>query len=149
MKTLDLHDLLQQKLDAFTNFLSATMALEELAGSDNDLKKMEPLINKRQGCINIIDRIDDEINSLRKENPAFVSTLAREERERIKIITGRLDETASEAARTNVKFKEMLQSQHDDIKNRLLKMRHIQHGIQGYAHKKRKLNGPRFLDIRL
>jgi t-SNARE complex subunit (syntaxin) len=149
MKTLDLHDLLQQKLNAFTEFLSATIALQELSGSENDLKRINSLINNRQDCINIIDRIDDEINRLRKENRAFISTLPREERERIKVIAEKLDDTTSKAAHVNSKLKKMIRFKHDDIKNQLLKMRHTWRGIQGYSGKGHKTHEPRFLDVRL
>ncbi|MBN2688597.1 MAG: hypothetical protein JXR85_10535 [Deltaproteobacteria bacterium] len=153
MKTLTLPDLLHYKLDAFTDFLSATTALRELSGSDPDseldLKRVENLINKRQVCIDVIDRIDKRINSLRAGRPDIAATLSSEQRERITAIAKKLDDTASEAARANRDFEKTLRSQHEDLKNLLLKMRHTQHGIQGYARKGVKMQTPRFMDVRL
>lgn len=149
MKPLDLHDLLAQKLEAFTSFLSATMSLQELSESENDLKGIESLLKTRQDSIETIDGIDKLINSIVKGSPDFVSTLPGKERKRIKAITEKLDDTASKAAQANRACIKMLRFKNDHIKKQLLKTRHMQHGIQGYARKGHKMHDPRFLDIRL
>lgn len=143
MKSCNLCDLLEQKLDAFSNFLSATMVLKELPGSKNDIEKIETFIDERQNCINMIDRIDCQINRIRKE----ITTLSYKTKEKIKTLATIVDDTAAKAVHINKEFEAMLQFHHDDIKNQLLKIRHSRDGVKEYVVRNYGGNQPRFLDV--
>jgi len=143
MKSRNLCDLLEQKLDAFNNFLSATMVLKELLESKNDIEKIETFIDERQNCINMIDSIDCQINRIRKE----ITTLSYKTKERIKTLATIVDDTAAKTVHINKEFETMLQFHHDDIKNQLLKIRHSRDGVKGYVVRNYGGNQPRFLDV--
>jgi chromosome segregation ATPase len=153
MTALDLPDLLHHKLNLCTDFLSATTALQELSAShpysELDPAGIEILINKRHDCIEAIDRINERINSLRAKGPDIVATLSPVQRERVTAIAKKISDTVSEASRANSDLEKTLRSQHEDLKYLLVKVRHTQHGIQGYARKGVKMQTPRFLDVRL
>ena len=103
MKTHEIHDLLEEKLDAFRDFLSATVALKDVPGSDNDsdMDKIQLLVDKRQNCITMIDSIDNRINSLSAERKALILTLHPEEKEKIKKTVKTIADIASRAVSLN------------------------------------------------
>lgn len=149
MNTGKLCDLLEQKLDVFKGFLSATMSLKELSESDSDMENIVLFIDKRQNCINTIDKIDREVNGIIKKRPPLISSLPGKDRESIKAFINAINDTASKAAHVNREIEMMLRLSHVDIKNRLKKAGHTRNGVKGYASKNYEKHVPRFLDVRL
>jgi vacuolar-type H+-ATPase subunit I/STV1 len=143
MKSCNLRNLLEQKLDVFRDFLSATMILKELTDSEDDMKKIELLIDKRRSCINKIDKIDNRINRTRKE----IITLPLETKKEITKIVTMIDDTAVKAVHTNKEFETMLRVHHNDIRNQMLKARHSRDGVKEYVRRTFERNQPRFLDV--
>ncbi|MCD6197550.1 MAG: hypothetical protein J7K15_03120 [Deltaproteobacteria bacterium] len=143
MKTDNLHDLLDQKLDAFRNFLSATITLKELTDSEDNMEKIELLVDKRRNCISRIDKIDNRINRIRKE----IMILPSETKKEITKIVTMIDDTAVKAVHINKEFETMLRVHYNDIKNQMLKIRHSRDGVKGYVLRTFEKNQPRFLDV--
>lgn len=141
-------DLLEQKLDAFRNFLSATASLQDVFDI-HDLKNIEALIEKRQDCVTTIDRIDARISEIRKNNLFPVSALPDESKIKIESTVKAIENTALKATHQNREVEMALQIHHDDIKNQLIKFCQSRDGIKkGYTPDIHKENKPRFLDIK-
>jgi len=150
MKTHEIHDLLEEKLDAFRDFLSATVALKDVPGSDNDsdMDKIQLLVDKRQNCITMIDSIDNRINSLSAERKALILTLHPEEKEKIKKTVKTIADIASRAVSLNLEFQSIFQFRYGRSRNRLIRLGHTRNGIQGYARSEHRTHDPRFLNVR-
>ena len=141
----DLCSLLEQKLNTFKDFLSATVLLKEAAVSE-DVEDIESLIEKRRSYIKAIDRIDCGIKKI--SGVRITSPLA-ETRKGIELLSKAIGNTAENAARLNREFETILKSKHGDLRKRISEMSRNQAGIKGYAGGKQRKEQPRFLDIRL
>jgi len=141
----DLRSLLEQKLNTFKDFLSATVLLKEAAVSE-DVENIESLIEKRRSYIKVIDRIDCGI---KKISGARMTLPSAETRKGIELLSTAIKNTAENAARLNGEFEIMLKSRHGDLRNRISEMSRNQAGIKGYAGGGQRKEQPRFLDIKL
>ena len=141
-------NLLDQKLDAFRNFLSATVSLQEMSDI-HDFEKIEALIEKRQDCVTTIDRIDTRISETKKDDLSSVSALPDKSKIKIEATVKAIEDTAVKAAHLNKELETMLQIHHGNIKNQLIKFSQSRDGIKkGYIPNIHKESKPRFLDIK-
>ena len=142
MQPYELLELLEEKLDIFKSFLSATTLLRD----DSDLqemKKIELLVTKRENCINVIDWIDGRINRIKNS----ISTLPGDVMEKIRLLTKAIDDTATEATHLNKEFETMLIRHRDDTKKQISKVSQNRNGVKGYAAMARGGNQPVFLNV--
>jgi len=147
MKTRKIHDLLEQKLNAFERFLSATTSLRDMPDFQNNREVIESLIDERQECIATIDRIDGRINKIRGKAPSPVSLLSNETREKTTRLATMIGDIATKAGQINGECEAVLTRWHDDTKNQMIHIRQSRNGIHGHAEKAYRVRQPRFLDI--
>jgi len=145
-KACALSDLLEGKLVAFKSFLSATVLLKDAADLQ-EMGKIQPLIAKRESCINVIKGIDSRINRIRNS----ISMLPGEAIEKIKTLKKAIDTIAAEAAHLNKEFETMLILHRDNTKKQLSNICQSRNGVKGYAAgyaaMARGGNQPKFLDV--
>jgi len=144
----NLCDLLEKKLKAFQAFLSLTVSLKEISGT-NDMDQIGKLLKKRDHYINAIDEIDGRIDALRGNNSSIASMASDEMREKITIITQAIKKTAEKAKSLNTEIEAPLVIQHDTLRRQLLTTNHARDGVKGYIVKEYGNNQPRFLDTKL
>lgn len=149
MKTRSIYVLLEQKLSAFERFLSATRSLRDMPDFRNNREKIESLIHERQRCIGAINRIDDRINKIRREDPSVISRVPDETRGKIRRLAAMVGDIAAKAGRVNKECETMLTLWRDDTKNQMINIRQGQNGIHGRADKTYRIRQPKFLDITL
>lgn len=140
-----LFNLLESKMDAFEDFLSATASLKDFSES-NDVDQISKLLKKRDHNINVIDRIDREIETIKDNNSPITSTLSDVEKEKIRIITKSIEKTAKKAGMLDKEIERTLKNYHNTLKKQLLTTSHSRDGIKGYVSKQYGKNQPRFLD---
>jgi hypothetical protein len=144
----NLCDLLEKKLKAFQAFLSLTVSLKEISGT-NDMDQIGKLLKKRDHYINAIDEIDGRIDALRGNNSSIASMASDEMREKITIITQAIKKTAEKAKSLNTEIEAPLVIQHDTLRRQLSTINHDRDGVKGYLRKEYGKNQPRFLDTKL
>jgi len=143
-------ELLDRKREAFARFLAATRQLqkEEELG---DLTHMNTVLQQRDACMDIIDRMDRRIERITADDPSYVSTLPPDERDRIRTIMQEIEIAAREASTLTTEVESRLAARRTETGTLLKRMvRSRRRDFQGYGHKKTgDIAGPRFLDIRL
>jgi len=142
-QAFDLSGLLEGKLEAFKFFLSATALLKDTVELQ-ETEKIETLIEEREKCIKVIEKIDSRINRIRNS----ISSLPGEEVEKIRTLTKVIDDTAAEAMHLNKEFETMFILHLDNLRNRLSTTRHSRDGIKNYALGAYGGGEPRFLDVK-
>jgi hypothetical protein len=149
MKTMRICDLLEQKLNAFERFLSATTSLRGMPDFQNNREVIVSLINERQRCITAIDRIDGRLNRIRREGPALVSRVSNETGGRIRRLETMIRDLATKAGQISKECEAMLALWHDDIKNQMMRVRQGRNGIHSRAGKAYRTRQPKFFDMTL
>jgi uncharacterized coiled-coil DUF342 family protein len=144
----NLCDLLEKKLAAFQDFLSVTVSLKEISGT-NDMDQISKLLKKRDHYINAIDEIDERIDTLRGNTSSIISIASDEMREKITIIIQAIKKTAEKAKSLNKEIEAPLVIQHDTLRRQILTTNHARDGVKGYIRKEYGKNQPRFLDTKL
>jgi len=149
MKTTRIDELLEQKLNAFERFRAATAALRDLNDFQRSREKIASLINERNICIKIIERIDRRLGALRKEHPSLVPGLPGEIRRRIDRLTGMILDSATQSREMSSECQERLARRHGDMKNQLIRIRRGREGVRGQAGKTYRKGQPKFVDMTL
>lgn len=149
MKTTRIDDLLEQKLNAFERFRAATTALRDVNDFQDNGEKIASLIDERNICIRIIDRIDGRLRALRKERPSLVSGLPDEMRQRIDRLTEMILDSAIQSRTISSECEERLARRHDDMKSQLIRIRRGRDGVHGQAGKTYRKGLPKFVDMTL
>ena len=144
----NLCDLLEKKLKAFQAFLSLTVSLKEISGT-NDMDQIGKLLKKRDHYINAIDEIDGRIDTLEGNNSSIASMASDEMREKINVIVQAIKKTAEKARSLNKDIEAALIIQHDALRKQLSTTNHSRDGVKGYLRKEYGKNQPRFLDTKL
>ena len=149
MKTPRIDELLEQKLDAFERFRAATAALRDVDDFQGSRERIASLINERNICIRIIERIDRRLGALRKEHPSFAPGLPGEIRERVRRLTGMILDSATQSREMSSECEKRLARRHDDMKNQLIRIRRGREGVRGQAGKTYRKGQPKFVDMTL
>ena len=149
MKTIRIDNLLEQKLRAFERFSTATTALRDVSDFQDNREKIASLIDERNICIRIIDRIDSRLRALRKERPSLVSGLPDEMRQRIDRLRGMILDSATQSRKLSIECEERLARRHDDMKSQLIRIRRGRDGVHGQAGKTYRKGSPKFVDMTL
>lgn len=149
MKTTRIDDLLEQKLNAFERFRAATAALRDVNDFQENCEKIASLINERNICIRIIERIDRRLGALRKEHPSLAPGLPVEVRQRIRRLNGMILDSATQSREMSSECEERLARRHDDMKNQLIRIRRGREGVRGQAGKTYRKGQPKFVDMTL
>jgi hypothetical protein len=149
MKTTRIDELLEQKLDAFERFRAATAALRDVDDFQGSRERIVSLINERNICIRIIERIDRRLDALRKEHPSFAPGLPGEIRERVRRLTGMILDSATQSREMSSECEERLARRHGDMKNQLIRIRRGKEGVRGQAGKTYRKGLPKFVDMTL
>ncbi|MBN2515992.1 MAG: hypothetical protein JXC33_08165 [Deltaproteobacteria bacterium] len=142
-----LFNLLESKMDAFKDFLCVTMSLKDFSES-NDMDQIGKLLKKCDHYINVIDRIDRKIETMKDNNSPRASTLSDVEKEKIRIIIKSIEKTAKKAGLLNKEIETTLTNYHNTLKKRLLTTNHSRDGVKRYVLKEYGKNQPRFLDTK-
>ncbi|MBT8491018.1 MAG: hypothetical protein KJN62_08210 [Deltaproteobacteria bacterium] len=140
--------LVEQKLDAFKNFLSVTMSLKEICVTNN-MDHVERFLEIRDHYINMIDRIDRQIDIVTRDTSPIASTLPYEVKEIIGITAKAIAKTAEKAGMLNKEIEETLMIHHNKLKKQLLTTNNARTGIKGYILNDHGKKQPRFLDTKL
>ena len=144
---VSIFNLLEKKLDVFQEFLSVTLSLKEISGT-NELDQVGTLLKKRFHYINVIDKIDRKIDSLKGTDSSIASTLSDEMREKISAIVKAIKKTAEKAKSLNKEVEAQLFKQNDALRKQLLTTNNARNSVKGYVSKEYGKNQPRFLDTK-
>jgi hypothetical protein len=134
-------ELLEQKIDIFKDFISATACLKDMIEQHN-VEAVEMMFARRHDYTTFIDRVDDAIRRFREENPSYE---APETRKRIQSLTKILENVIGKTLRLNQDCEAAAEDELDKLRNDLSGLSHSQKGFTGYRGKSGE---PRFLDVK-
>lgn len=134
------------KLNAFKRFYSATVALKKHIDA-GEVDEIANIIQERQKYMDIIDRIDNYIRKIRRDDPAHVSSLADETRGQIGTLTDEIGKALREISALDKECNIAAASRLDNLKQELLKAMQSQHNLRNYHDGAPHIS--KFLDVKL
>jgi hypothetical protein len=141
--------ILEQKLVAFKEFLSATTLLKEHLLSE-DMEQIDSVIGHRQGLISHIDNLDNQIKNTTTHSGTNRLGIAVEKNKQIDDLSTALEETITKVITLNEECAAISTNRRDELEKELTGISNGRLALQGYAGGTRK-NGinrtPRFLSV--
>ena len=137
-KGSELFDCIEKKRKALQEFLTITETLEDRLKLQ-DIPEVEKLLDQRQGLIQTIDGIDDQIRKARSRNPL------NEQEQDISKRLRNIEDILQRAKISDKQCMDMTTAWRDDTKGQLSRMRHRVKAVHGYAQKQTR--PPKFLDV--
>lgn len=142
--------ILEQKLAAFKEFLSATIMLKEHLLSE-DIKQIDSVIGHRQKLIRHIDNLDNLIKNITAHPGTNRMEITPEREKQIEVLSTALEETITKAIKLNEECAAISTSRRDELEKELAGISNGRLALQGYAGGARRDNGnnrtPRFLSV--
>ena len=115
--------ILEQKLAAFKEFLSATISLKEQLLSEN-MKQIDSVIGQRQGLIRHIDTLDDRIKNM-TAHPGI--------NKQIDALSTALEETIAKVIALNEECAAISTNRRNELEKELADINNGRLALQGYA----------------
>ena len=141
--------ILEQKLAAFKEFLSATILLKEHLLSE-DMKQIDSVIGQRQGLIRHIDNLDDRIKNVTTHSGTNRMGITLEKGKQIEALSTALEETITKVITLNEECAAISTSRRDELEKELADINNGRLALQGYAGGTRNSGTnrtPRFLSV--
>jgi hypothetical protein len=138
----DMDQALQQKLESYEDFLSATLLLKKVLETE-EMTAVNRLIKRREELIGIIDGLDRRFG-------LYLQTFPPDHRpvigERMSKISEALGKTLERILSADQDCRILAAGKCEAIRNDLIVIRHKKEGLQGYAAKTERMI--QFLDMR-
>ncbi len=134
----DLDQLLEEKVKACGEFLSATLLLKAALESE-EMTTVDRLLGRRQVLIGIIDGVDRRIGQDRRAIPP-------ENKRRIAILSEDLKEVLRQITSANRECDAIASGRCEGLRNEMISINRKEEGLQGYAGGAQPM--PKFLNIR-
>ncbi|MBE0528967.1 MAG: hypothetical protein IH629_07180 [Thermoleophilia bacterium] len=132
--------ILEQKLAAFKEFLSATVVLKQHLLAD-DIKQIDTAIDRRQVLMRYIDNLDNRLKSMTRHSGTD---------QQIEVLSTALEEAITKVITLNGECAAITASRRDELEKELTGISNERLALQGYAGGQRH-NGnnrtPRFLNV--
>jgi hypothetical protein len=136
--TNDIAPLLEKKIAACEDFLSATLLLKAALETE-EMTTVDHLIGRRQELIRVIDEMDRRATPDRLAGPP-------DQRRRMVVLSEELKRVLQQILSANQVCEAITASRCEEFRNDLMNVRRREEGIHGYLHSKEKT--PKFLNIR-
>ncbi len=141
--------ILEQKLAAFKEFLSATILLKEQLLSE-DAKQIDSVIGQRQRLIRHIDNLDNLIKNMTAHPGTNRMEITPEREKQIEALSTALEETITKAITLNEECAAISTSRRDELEKELAGISNGRLALHGYAGGTRNDSTnrlPRFLSV--
>lgn len=137
---------LEKKLDRFREYQSVTEKMKQAVCGNDENNELSVLINRRQRCIKVIERINASIEKILRNGSVKFFRISKQYKA---LMDGYLSDIKDVMIQVNHMDKELVaivSKQGESIKTELLKMRNMRQAARGYHTKKRY--PAKFLDTR-
>ncbi len=134
----DLDEILEEKVTACDDFLSATLLLKAALESE-EMTAVDRLLGRRQELIGVIDGVDRRIGQCRHAIPP-------EQKRRIRLLSEDLKRILQQIMSANGACDAIASSRCEGLRNEMIGINRKEEGLQGYARGAQRT--PKFLNIR-
>jgi len=131
-------NLLEKKLAAYEDFLSATCLLKSALKSV-DMPLVEGAVSRRADLIGLIDDLDQELAKLRKDEPAG------EGEEALAKVTADLHSTLQQIEAINVECAALAEQGYQSLAGEIDRSTQERNGLRGYGGPTQATGDPRFV----
>lgn len=140
--------ILEQKLNAFREFLSATAALKESLLA-HDMTRVNALTDRRQGLIRRIDDLDNRIKNMTAHAGTLLVGMAPEKEKQIDALSAALEEAITGVIKLNGDCAAIATSHRDALGRELSGINNGRLALHGYADnaRGRTSRAPRLLSV--
>jgi hypothetical protein len=137
---------LEKKLDKFKEYQSITEKLKQTVFGNNENNELSGLINRRQMCINAIEKINSSMASIIKSGSVKFSCISKKYKGLVESCLSDIKDVMIQVDFMDKELVTIVSERGESIKTELLKMRNMRQATRGYQTNMRY--PARFLDTR-
>ena len=137
---------LEKKLDKFREYQSVTEKMKQTICGDDENNELSGLINRRQRCINAIEKINSSMEKIIKNGSVKLSCISKKYKGMVEGYLSKIKEIMLQVDLMDKELVTIVSEQSESIKTELLKMRNMRQAARGYQTNKRY--PAKFLDTR-
>ena len=145
-KEKEMYIFLEKKLDKFREYQSVTEKMKKAVCGNDENNELSGLINRRQKCINAIEKINSSIEKIIKNGSVKLSRISNNYKALIDRYLLSIKEMMIQVDLMDRELVAIVAKQGESIKTELLNMRNKRQVVRGYYTNKRY--PARFLDTR-
>jgi len=138
--------LLEKKLDKFTEYRSVTEKMKKTVCGKDENNELSGLINRRQKCINAIEKINSSMANIIKSGSVKFSCISKKYKGFVESCLSDIKDVMIQVDLMDKELVTIVSERGESIKTELLKMRNMRQAARGY-HTSRRYPA-RFLDTR-
>ena len=137
---------LEKKLDKFREYQSVTEKMKKTVCGNDENNELSGLINRRQRCINAIEKINSSMEKIIKNGSVKLSCISKKYKGLVEDCLSNIKEIMLQVDLMDRELVTIVSEQGESIKTELLKMRNMRQAARGYQTNKRY--PAKFLDTR-
>ena len=137
---------LEKKLDKFKEYQSVTENMKRTVCNNDENNELPELINKRQRCINAIEKINASIEKIMKSGSIKLSSISKKYKELVESCLSNIKDIMIQVELMDKELVVVVLDRGEGIKSELLKMRNKRQAARGYQTAMRY--PAKFLDTR-
>jgi hypothetical protein len=145
-KEKEMCTLLKKKLDKFTEYQSVTEKMKKTVCDKDENNELSGLINRRQKCINAIEKINSSIDNIIKNGSVKFSCISKKYKGFVEGCLSNIKDVMIQVDLMDKELVTIVSDRGESIKTDLLKMRNMRQAARGYQTNMRY--PARFLDTR-
>ncbi|HYW96206.1 MAG TPA: hypothetical protein VE870_11495 [Bacteroidales bacterium] len=138
--------LLEKKLDKFTEYRSVTEKMKKTVCGKDENNELSGLINRRQKCINAIEKINSSMANIIKSGSVKFSCISKKYKGFVESCLSDIKDVMIQVDLMDKELVTIVSERGESIKTELLKMRNMRQAARGYHISKRY--PAKFLDTR-
>jgi len=137
---------LEKKLDKFREYQSVTERMKQAVCGNDENNDLQGLINRRQRCINAIEKINSSLEKILKNGSVKFSCISKKYKGWVESCLSNIKEVMTQVDLMDRELVTIVAKEGEGIKTELLNMRNKRQVVRGYHTNKRY--PAKFLDTR-
>jgi hypothetical protein len=137
---------LEKKLDKFKEYQSITDKIKQNVCSRDEKNELSSLINRRQRCINAIEKINSSMAKIVKNSSIKFSHMSKKYKSLVESCLSNIKDVMIQVDLMDRELVNVVSEQSESLKTEILKMQNMRQAAKGYQTVKRY--SAKFLDTR-
>ena len=136
----------EKKLDKFIEYQSVTERMKQTVCDNDENNELTELINRRQRCINAIEKINSSIEKIIKNGSVKFSCISKKYKRLVESCLSSIKDVMIQVDLMDKELVTIVSERGESIKTEILNMRNMRQAARGYQANKRY--PAKFLDTR-
>ena len=136
----------EKKLDKFKEYQSVTERMKQTVCDNDENNELKELINRRQRCINAIEKINSSIEKIIKNGSVKFSCISKKYKRLVESCLSSIKDVMIQVDLMDKELVTIVSERGESIKTEILNMRNMRQAARGYQANKRY--PAKFLDTR-